>query len=277
VKLLIELLRSGFRLFPGAVCVWLACMPHAYAWDDVDGPAAGDPESIGRYAAGCMIGAAQLPPDGPGYQAVKLERNRHYGHPELVRFVESLAQQAEAAGLGLLPVGDMSQPRGGPMIEAHASHQVGLDVDIYFRLDVPRLPHGEREELELPSMLERQTLQLDERFGEDHVELLRLAASNPDVARIFVNPLIKQAMCEQQWQDRGFLRRLRPWFGHEDHMHVRLGCPPGNADCVAQAEPGPGDGCGSELVSWLERGRLPSRPPGERQEPELPLRCDALL
>jgi len=252
-------------------------MPHAYAWDDVDGPAAGDPESIGRYAAGCMIGAAQLPPDGPGYQAVKLERNRHYGHPELVRFVESLAQQAEAAGLGLLPVGDMSQPRGGPMIEAHASHQVGLDVDIYFRLDVPRLPHGEREELELPSMLERQTLQLDERFGEDHVELLRLAASNPDVARIFVNPLIKQAMCEQQWQDRGFLRRLRPWFGHEDHMHVRLGCPPGNADCVAQAEPGPGDGCGSELVSWLERGRLPSRPPGERQEPELPLRCDALL
>ena len=240
------------------------------------GPAAGEPESIGRYAAGCVIGAARLPPEGPGYQAVEIERNRHYGHPELIRFVESLAQRAEDAGLGLLPVGDMSQPRGGPMIEAHASHQVGLDVDIYFRLDLPRLPRAEREELELPSMLDREQRQLDERFGEAQVELLRLAASDPDVARIFVNPLIKQTMCERQWQDRSFLRRLRPWFGHEDHMHVRLDCPPASADCIAQAEPPRGDGCGSELASWLERGRIPSRAPGERQAPKLPMRCEAL-
>ncbi len=273
---MIVLLRSGLHFVQRIVFLWLVCMLHAYAWDDVDGPAAGEPESIGRYAAGCMIGAARLPPDGPGYQAIKLERNRHYGHPELVRFVESLAQQAEDAGLGLLPIGDMSQPRGGPMIEDHASHQVGLDVDIYFRLDLPRLPNEGRDALELPSMLDREQLRLDERFGEAQVELLRLAASAPDVARIFVNPLIKQAMCERQWQDHSFLRRLRPWFGHEDHMHVRLDCQLASTDCIAQAEPPPGDGCGSELTSWLERGRLPSRPPGERQAPELPMRCEAL-
>ena len=120
-------------------------MLHGYAWNCVDGPAAGDPEPIGRYAAGCVIGAARLPPDGPGYQAIELERDRHYGHPELVRFVETLARQAEDAGLGLLPVGDMSQPRGGPMIEAHASHQVRPDVDIDFRLALPRLPRAEPE------------------------------------------------------------------------------------------------------------------------------------
>jgi penicillin-insensitive murein endopeptidase len=268
--------RGGLRFIPETLCLWLACMLPGHAWDDVDGPAAGDPESIGRYAAGCVIGAARLPSDGRGYQAIELERNRHYGHPELVRFVESLAQQAEAAGLGLLPVGDMSQPRGGPMIEDHASHQVGLDVDIYFRLDLPRLPQGGREDLELPSMVDHERRQLDERFGETQVELLRLAASNSDVARIFVNPMIKQAMCERQWQDRSFLRRLRPWFGHEDHMHVRLDCPPASADCIAQAEPPPGDGCSSELASWLERGRIPSRAPGERQAPELPMRCEAL-
>ncbi len=273
---MIVLLRSGLRFVPGTVCLWLAYMLQGYAWDDVDGPAVGEPESIGRYAAGCVIGAARLPPDGAGYQAIGLERDRHYGHPELVRFVESLAQQAEDAGTGLLPVGDMSQPRGGPMIEAHASHQVGLDVDIYFRLDLPRLPREEREELALPSMVDRDQPQLDERFGEAQVELLRLAASNPDVARIFVNALIKQAMCEQQWQDRSFLRRLRPWFGHEDHMHVRLDCPPASTDCIAQPEPLPGDGCGSELASWLERGRLPSRAPGVRQAPVLPMRCEAL-
>jgi penicillin-insensitive murein endopeptidase len=248
-------------------------MLHAHAWDDVDGPTAGEPESIGRYAAGCLIGATHLPPDGRGYQAVELERNRHYGHPELVRFVESLAEQADDAGLGLLSVGDMSQPRGGPMIEDHASHQIGLDVDIYFRLDLPRLPREEREDLDLPSIVDRELRQLDARFGEAQVELLRLAASDPDVARIFVNPLVKQAMCERQWQDRSSLRRLRPWFGHEDHMHVRLECPPASADCTPQAEPPPGDGCGAELASWLERGRIPSRAPGERRAPELPMRC----
>lgn len=270
------LLRSGLRFVSGTVYLWLAVLVHGHAWDDVDGPAAGEAESIGRYAAGCVIGAARLPPEGPGYQAIRLERNRHYGHPELVRFVESLAQQAEDAGLGLLPVGDMSQPQGGPMIEAHASHQAGLDVDIFFRLDLPRLPHEAREDLDLPSLADWERRRLDERFGEAHFELLRLAASDPDVARIFVNPLIKQAMCERQWQDRSFLRRLRPWFGHADHMHVRLGCPPASADCSAQPEPPPGDGCGAGLESWFERDRLPSRPPGVRQPPELPTRCEAL-
>ena len=266
----------GPRIIIATIGLWLACAAAAYGWDDVNGPAVGDPESIGRYAAGCMIGAARLPPDGTGYQAVRLERNRHYGHPRLVRFVGSLAQQTDDVGLGLLPVGDMSQPRGGPMIEDHASHQVGLDVDIFFRLDLPRLPHEQREDLELPSLVDQERRELDERFGEAQFELLRLAASDPDVARIFVSPFIKQAMCEQQWQDRSFLRRLRPWFGHEDHMHVRLACPADSADCIEQAEPPAGDGCGAELATWFDRGPIPSRPPGERRAPELPMRCDVL-
>ena len=115
----------------------------------------------------------------------------------------------------------------------------GLDVDIYFRLDLPPLPHAEREDLDLPSMVDREQRALDERFGEPQVELLRLAATDPDVARIFVNPRIKRAMCELPWQDRRFLRRLRPRFGHGDHMHVRLDCPASSADCIAQAEPPP--------------------------------------
>jgi len=264
------------RLFPAIVCLWSASTLEAQTWDDVEYPAAGQSESIGGYSAGCVIGAAQLPADGPGYQAVRLERNRHFGHPDLVRFVESLARQAEDAEIGLLPIGDMSQPQGGPMIEAHASHQLGLDVDVFFRLDLPRLPQGEREDLLLPSLVDSEQFQLGEVFGESQIEMLRLAASNPGVARIFVSPLIKQAMCERQWQDRRFLRRLRPWFGHEDHMHVRLDCPADDAECRAQQAPPPGDGCGAELASWLDRGRIPSRPPGERQMPNLPMRCDAL-
>lgn len=273
---MIVLSRSHLCWFLSAVLFSLLDISHVYAWDDVDGPISGEPESIGRYAAGCLIGGTRLPADGRGYQAIRLARDRHYGHPELVRFVESLASHADEAELGLLPVGDMSQPRGGPMIEAHASHQVGLDVDIFFRLDLPALPHEEREDLELPSMVDQVQGQLDNRFGETHFELLRLAANDRNVARIFVSPFIKQAMCEQQWPDRSFLRKLRPWFGHEDHMHVRLACPLDSADCVEQAAPPAGDGCGAELTSWFDRGRLPSRPPGERREPALPMRCDVL-
>ncbi|MDH3507935.1 MAG: penicillin-insensitive murein endopeptidase, partial [Gammaproteobacteria bacterium] len=248
----------------------------AQAWDDLASPSPGPSEAIGRYAGGCLMGGERLDSDGSGFQAVQLSRNRHYGHPELVRFVQDLARQADGANLGLLPVGDMSQPRGGPMIEAHASHQIGLDVDIYFRLDLPALAPAQREDLDLPSFVEGAPQRIDARFGRQHFELLRLAASDPRVARIFVHPVIKQALCEQDWPDRTFLRTVRPWYGHEDHMHVRLHCPSGSTDCVAQAPPAAGDGCGAEIDGWLDRGPLPRRPPGVRREPVLPPRCEAL-
>lgn len=247
-----------------------------HAWHDVE-PAAGDPEAIGSYAAGCLVGGGRLPLDGPGYQAVRPDRNRHYGHRNLIAFIERLARQTDAAGLGLLPIGDMSQPRGGPMTSAHASHQVGLDVDIFFRLDLARLAPEERgEDLELPSFVDYDERRLDERFGEAHIELVRLAASEPGVERIFVSPLIKQAVCERQWPDRSFLRAIRPWYGHDDHLHVRLACPPGSADCVPQAPPPPGDGCGAELSSWLEAGLVPTTDSGTRRAPALPMRCEML-
>ena len=270
--------RAARRSAPIRAVSWFAlvCAFPCLAWDQFDSPAAGAPESIGGYAAGCVLGAERLALDGPGYQAVRVSRNRHYGHPELVGFVEDLAGQAADAGLGLLPVGDMSQPRGGPMIQAHASHQLGLDVDIYFRLDLPPMAAAQREELDLYSFVDNERLRVAESFGDDHLALVRLAASDARVARIFVHPAIKRAMCERDWPDRTFLRTVRPWFGHEDHMHVRLHCPPNSTDCVAQAPPAPGDGCGAELEGWFDDGPIPGRPPGTRRLPQLPPRCEAL-
>jgi len=260
-----------------AIAVLLLCSLSAYAWDDVDGPADGEPEPIGSYAAGCLIGGARLPDDGTGFQTVRPARDRHYGHPALIDFIETLAKQTDEAGLGLLPVGDMSQPRGGPMSSDHASHQVGLDVDIFFHLDLPRLSQTERgEDLQLHSLVDYQRKQLNERFDDAHLELLRLAASAPTVERIFVSPLIKEAMCEQSWQDRSFLSKLRPWYGHDDHLHVRLACPAGSQDCISQAPPPPGDGCGSEVASWIESSLIPTTSSNSRRIPELPMRCDAL-
>ncbi len=267
--------RAGFCLSVAWLCVHASA--RAQSWTDFTSATDEPAEAIGRYAAGCLIGGERLESEGTGYQAVRLSRNRHYGHPDLVRFIEDLSRQADSADLGLLPIGDMSQPRGGPMIHAHASHQVGLDVDIFFRLDLPAMAPAQRDEdLELPSFVEGVPQRINSDFGEAHFELVRLAASDSRVARIFVHPSIKQALCAQDWPDRSFLRTVRPWYGHEDHMHVRLHCPAGSTDCVEQAPPAAGDGCGAEVAGWLDRGPLPLRPPGVRREPELPPRCEAL-
>ena len=52
--------------------------------------------------------------------------------PVLVDYIETLANDAKVLdGWPGLLIGDMSQPRGGPMATGHASHQIGLDVDVW--------------------------------------------------------------------------------------------------------------------------------------------------
>ena len=111
--------------------------------------------AIGFYAKGCLAGGAALPIDGPAWQAMRLSRNRNWGHPELVALVEKLAIEAKAHdGWPGLLVGDISQPRGGPMLTGHASHQVGLDADIWLTpMPDRRLTEKEREDLSATSML----------------------------------------------------------------------------------------------------------------------------
>ena len=50
--------------------------------------------AIGFYAKGCLAGAKALPIDGPGWQAMRLSRNRNWGHPRLVSLLERLANDA---------------------------------------------------------------------------------------------------------------------------------------------------------------------------------------
>src|SRR6201990_2759550 len=93
-------------------------------------PSVGRPMAIGYYPRGCLQGGVELPTTGPTWQVMRLSRNRNWGHPRLIKFLERLSAHAAKVGWPGLLVGDMSQPRGGPMITGHASHQVGLDADI---------------------------------------------------------------------------------------------------------------------------------------------------
>lgn len=252
-------------------------------------PAALAAGAIGSYARGCLAGAEPLAIDGPAWQAMRLSRNRNWGHPRLVALVERLAKETqEHDGWPGLLVGDMSQPRGGPMLTGHASHQVGLDADVWLNpMPDRRLTAKEREDLSAVSMLGADKLSVDPKIWTDsHVRLIKRAASYPEVDRIFVHPAIKKALCEgasKTGPDRDWLRKVRPYYGHHYHFHIRMGCPKGSASCKDQPAPPPGDGCGKEVADWLALLAAPPKPakPSPPKPPltlaQLPGECRAVL
>jgi penicillin-insensitive murein endopeptidase len=219
-------------------------------------------EAIGAYGKGCVAGAMQLAPEGPGWQVMRLSRARNFGHPKLVAWIRTLAAGAQQDGWPDLLIGDIAQPRGGPMLTGHASHQLGLEVDIWLT-PAPAQRHltiEEREEMRATDMVQPDLLDVyPERFTPAHLALLRRAALMPDVDRIFVNAAIKRAACRGTTGARGWLRKLRPWPGHSYHFHVALNCP--NAGCADRNPIPPGEGCGKELAYWLrEDVRFPKKP-----------------
>jgi penicillin-insensitive murein endopeptidase len=211
--------------------------------------------SIGFYAKGCLAGATKLAVNGPSWQAMRLSRNRLWAHPKLIALIERLAHDArEYDGWAGLLVGDLSQPRGGPMLNGHASHQIGLDADIWLTQMPSRiLSDKEREKLQPRSVILDRTHVDPKIWTEAHAKLIKRAASYSEVARIFVHPPIKKALCDWAKGDRSWLAKVRPYYGHTYHFHIRMKCPPDNAGCTNQPSPEPSDGtgCGDELSFWL--------------------------
>jgi penicillin-insensitive murein DD-endopeptidase len=244
-------------------------------------PAPMPARAIGFYAKGCLAGAAALPIDGPAWQAMRLSRNRNWGHPDLVALIEKLATEARAQdGWPGLLVGDLSQPRGGPMLTGHASHQVGLDADVWLTpMPDRRLSEKEREELAATSMLAEDKISVAPKVWTDaHVRLLKRAASYPSVERVLVHPAIKKALCEATAKDkeRAWLHKVRPIWGHYYHFHIRIACPKGSTNCEAQPDPPSDDGCGKELSDWIALLQRPPAPPGPPAPPKPPLTLEQL-
>jgi penicillin-insensitive murein DD-endopeptidase len=242
--------------------------------------------SIGSYAAGCLAGAVALPINGPTWQVMRLSRNRNWGHPKLIAFLERLAQKAKKIGWNGLLVGDISQPRGGPMLTGHASHQIGLDADIWLTpMPTRTLSAEEREFMSATEVVREDRLDVDPNvWTHQHTELIRTAAEDPDVERIFVNAAIKKALCREAGTDRAWLSKVRPWWGHDYHFHVRIYCPADNPKCRPQPPPQPGDGCGHELDYWFSPAILhpapPTAPPKPRRQltmANLPAACRHVL
>jgi penicillin-insensitive murein endopeptidase len=261
---------------------WLAAGGVAASpWAEVPDPTPGPARVIGTVSNGCIAGAETLPESGPGYVSIRRYRNRYYGHPDLLRFIGDMGQTQSRRGDRLMMVGDLSQPRGGRMASSHRSHQNGLDVDIWFTLaDSPAAARRLMDDRADPqSMVEPGGRAVSAAWGPAQQALIESAARHPDVDRIFVNAAIKQALCRASApNDQGWLRKIRPWWGHDAHFHVRLRCPAGSPDCLAQ-DPLAGDaGCGSELAWWFSDEALtPKKGGGGSAEPSAPAACMALL
>lgn len=256
-------------------------------------PALTEPQVHGFYSKGCIGGAVAMPTDGPNWQAMRLERNRRWGHPDLIALVQRLSRDAAGDGWPGLLVGDISQPRGGPMLTGHASHQVGLDADIWLtKMPDRTLSREERRDTSAISVLEKGKLTVDPNiWTPQHAKLLARAASYNSVERLFVHPGIKKAMCEtygDQPANNPWMIKIRPYYGHHYHFHIRMKCPANSPNCRRQDPvPSSGNGCDASLAWWFtdepwtpkKPSKTPTKPVKKRvvTVADLPKECTAVL
>jgi penicillin-insensitive murein endopeptidase len=225
------------------------------------------PSAFGKYAKGCLAGAQQLPESGPTWQAMRLSRNRNWAHPEMISYLKRLsAEVATIRGWKGLYIGDISQPRGGPMTSSHQSHQVGLDADIWLlppkRLNLNR---AERENLSSKSVRSKNWRTVNNNWTPAHMAVLKAAASDPAVDRIFITAPAKVWMCKHAKGNKRWLQKIRPYWGHHYHFHVRLICPKGSKNCKTQTPTVKqlsknASGCDKDLKWWVTTALEPPDP-----------------
>ncbi|MBV9462174.1 MAG: penicillin-insensitive murein endopeptidase [Bradyrhizobium sp.] len=253
-------------------------------------PSAQPTKVIGEYSKGCIGGAVEMPITGDTWQVMRLSRNRNWGHPDIIALLKRLSVNAhkDAGWPGIL-VGDIGQPRGGPALSGHASHQMGLDADVWLTpMPDHLLSRQDREEMSATMMVRNDRLDIDPKaWTPQHWMVLRDAAMEPSVQRIFVNPAIKKALCREAKGDRGWLEKIRPWWGHDYHFHIRMRCPSGATECKGQKDQEGGEGCKpSDFAYWFKDSVLHPKPEPPKPPPtiydgiklaQMPAGCKAVL
>jgi len=228
-------------------------------------------EAVGGYGNGCLVGGVEVASAGVGFETIRRHRRRYFAHPSLRAFIEGFGRRLTENALPAVLVGDTAQAGGGRMPSGHRSHQTGLDADFWFTRPTTR-----GADRHFGRLVDRDSETIDaEVWSDDHPRLIRLAAEDASVARIFVHWVIKRELCRTATGDREWLRKVRPWWGHDRHFHVRLRCPPGSPDCRNQPEP-TADECGRE--GWFSKAEVAKRKaagkkPAKRRRRPLHPRC----
>ncbi len=253
-------------------------------------PSLGKAVAIGYYPRGCLAGGVEFPLNGPTWQVMRVSRNRYWGHPSLIHFLEKFAPLAsKATGWKGVLVGDLSQPRGGPSPSDHASHQIGLDVDIWFMPMPDRtLSKEERDKIAAINLVSDDWKHLNpQTWTPQHVAFIKTAAQQPEVERVLVNAAIKKELCRVEDKAHDiWMAKVRPWYGHHDHIHVRLRCPADSPSCRAQPPVSGDDGCSAKELNYWFSGKVlrpqitpskPAKPPKPVMLADLPPACKTVL
>ena len=165
-----------------------------------------------------------------------------------------------------LYIGDIAAPRGGPRPYGHQSHQTGLDVDIW--LTPPKsltLTKKERDNIKALSVRKKNLKEVNKNWTLVHAKILREAALDNRVDRIFINAPAKIWMCENIQGSKKWLQKIRPIWGHHSHFHVRLKCPQDSTECITQ-RPTVSEisksltGCDETLYWWVTKALEPADP-----------------
>lgn len=167
--------------------------------------------AVGLPYSGHLLRGVRLPAGGVDFftwdPVLKRFPNRGWRRYGTDRLLETIAQvlreyRALHPDAPRVAIGDLSRPRGGDFgprfgRPGHASHQNGLDVDIYY----PRRDRLERAPRS-PAMVDRE-------LAQDLVDLFVGAGAQ----YVFVGPHVAL---------RGPHRVVQPLLGHDDHLHVRI-------------------------------------------------------
>jgi murein endopeptidase len=167
--------------------------------------------AVGSPSAGRLVRGVRLPAEGNHYftwDPVKRRSPnrawRRWGTDKLVRLVLRIAREYGEAHpyAPRMAVGDLSRPRGGDFgpqfgYIGHASHQNGLDVDIYY----PRADRRERAP--------RDAREINRRLSQDLVDRFLEAGA----VQVFVGPNTRLT---------GPPGVVVPLINHDNHLHVRI-------------------------------------------------------
>ena len=170
-----------------------------------------DSTALGSHTAGRLEQGVRLPSEGrtfftwdPVLRRAPNRPWRRWGTDGLVRAVLGAARDYRAAHprAPRLAIGDLSRPHGGDFgprfgYIGHASHQNGLDVDVYY-------PRADGREL-----APRDARDIDRARSQELVD--RFLAAGAQV--IFVGPNTGL---------RGPPDRVQPLTHHDNHLHVRF-------------------------------------------------------
>lgn len=238
----------------------------------------------GDYNRGCISGSVPLADYGIGFQSTRRSRDMHYGAPSTIKTIETIGTQVFAAGLGYMLVGNVSKKNGGPLFEHSISHQNGLDFDVAYQPVEKPLSEVMSASFDFRSLLSFDKNTLNQKlWNEKTAELLKITAQRPEVERILVDPLIKQQLCVTERHEEWF-KKLRPWFKHDNHFHVRLKCPADSKTCVSQDPPPNEIGCDGEAFDWWFSDEAKNMRDGKLKKPTkttppkpYPAECNAVL